>query len=82
VAGDAGRGAAELERAADDAGRVAAELVADWLTPRIGQVCGVTLREAVKPLPPETARRLLAARTAGKQTAMGTKGQRPARRRP
>jgi 3-methyladenine DNA glycosylase AlkD len=65
-----------------DTGRRRPELVADWLTPRIGQVCGVTLREAVKPLPPETAQRLLAARTAGKQTAMRTKSQRPARRCP
>ena len=37
-------------------------LVAEWLAPRIQQVSGVTLREALKPLPPETARRLLAAR--------------------
>jgi len=37
------------------------DLVAAWLEPRIGQVSGVTLREAVKLLPPETAARLLAA---------------------
>lgn len=37
-------------------------LVADWLAPRAHRASGVTLREAVKPLPPEVARRLLAAR--------------------
>jgi 3-methyladenine DNA glycosylase AlkD len=44
-----------------DAGRRRPDLVAAWLEPRIGQVSGVTLREAVKPLPPDTAARLLAA---------------------
>jgi 3-methyladenine DNA glycosylase AlkD len=44
-----------------DTGRRRPGLVAAWLEPRIGQVSGVTLREAVKPLPPETAERLLAA---------------------
>jgi len=44
-----------------DTGRRRPDLVAAWLEPRIGQVSGVTLREAVKPLPPETAARLLAA---------------------
>jgi 3-methyladenine DNA glycosylase AlkD len=43
-----------------DTGRRRPDLVATWLEPRIGQVSGVTLREAVKPLPPETAARLLA----------------------
>ena len=43
-----------------DTGRRRPDLVAAWLEPRIGQVSGVTLREAVKPLPPETAARLLA----------------------
>ena len=44
-----------------DTGRRRPGLVGAWLEPRIGQVSGVTLREAVKPLPPETAARLLAA---------------------
>jgi 3-methyladenine DNA glycosylase AlkD len=44
-----------------DTGRRRPDLVAAWPEPRIGQVSGVTLREAVKPLPPETAARLLAA---------------------
>jgi 3-methyladenine DNA glycosylase AlkD len=37
-------------------------LVAAWLEPRIHQVSGVTLREALKPLPPATRDSLLAAR--------------------
>ena len=37
-------------------------LVAGWLAPRIHQVSGVTLREALKPLPPATRDSLLAAR--------------------
>lgn len=44
-----------------ETGRRRPDLVAAWLEPRIGQVSGVTLREAVKPLPPATATRLLAA---------------------
>jgi 3-methyladenine DNA glycosylase AlkD len=44
-----------------DTGRRRPGLVAAWLEPRIGLVSGVTLREAVKPLPPETAARLLTA---------------------
>jgi 3-methyladenine DNA glycosylase AlkD len=35
-------------------------LVVDWLEPRLSRASGVTVREAVKPLPPETAARLLA----------------------
>ena len=38
------------------------ELVTDWLEPRAHRASGVTMREAVKPLPPEVAARLLAAR--------------------
>ena len=38
------------------------ELVATWLEPRAHRASGVTMREAVKPLPPEVAARLLAAR--------------------
>ena len=44
-----------------DTGRRRPDLVAAWLEPRIQQVSGITLREAVKPLPPETAARMLAA---------------------
>ena len=39
-------------------------LVADWLAPRIRQVSGVTLREALKPLPPDVKTALEAARRA------------------
>ena len=38
------------------------DLVAAWLEPRIRQLSGVTLREALKPLPPPTRDSLLAAR--------------------
>ena len=38
------------------------EMVAAWLEPRAHRASGVTMREAVKPLPPEVAARLLAAR--------------------
>jgi 3-methyladenine DNA glycosylase AlkD len=38
------------------------ELVAAWLAPRAHRASGVTLREAVKPLPPEVREQLLAAR--------------------
>ena len=64
---DAASLAADIERRLREAGTPARagrrrpDLVAAWLEPRIGQVSGVTLREAVKPLPPETAARLLAA---------------------
>jgi 3-methyladenine DNA glycosylase AlkD len=44
-----------------ETGRRRPDLVAAWLESRAGQVSGVTLREAVKPLPPDTAARLLAA---------------------
>jgi hypothetical protein len=43
-------------------------LVAAWLEPRIHQVSGVTLREALTPLPPATRDSLLAARAAIKAT--------------
>jgi 3-methyladenine DNA glycosylase AlkD len=38
------------------------EMVAAWLEPRAARASGVTMREAVKPLPPQVAARLLAAR--------------------
>jgi 3-methyladenine DNA glycosylase AlkD len=47
-----------------DTGRKRPELIAAWLEPRAERASGVTLREAVKPLPPQTAQRLLAARRA------------------
>ena len=37
-------------------------MVAAWLEPRAHRASGVTMREAVKPLPPDVAARLLAAR--------------------
>jgi 3-methyladenine DNA glycosylase AlkD len=46
------------------------ELVAAWLEPRAHRVSGVTMREAVKPLPPEVAAWLLSARA-----AQGGRGQ-------
>jgi 3-methyladenine DNA glycosylase AlkD len=39
------------------------ELVASWLAPRIQLASGVTVREAVKPLPPQVRDQLLSART-------------------
>jgi 3-methyladenine DNA glycosylase AlkD len=36
------------------------DLVADWLAPRVHRASGVTVREAVKPLPPATRELLLA----------------------
>jgi len=48
------------------------EMVAAWLEPRAHRASGVTMREAVKPLPPEVAARLLTART-------GQRGRRQAR---
>jgi 3-methyladenine DNA glycosylase AlkD len=37
------------------------DLVADWLAPRIHRASGVTVREAVKPLPPAQRDALVAA---------------------
>jgi 3-methyladenine DNA glycosylase AlkD len=45
-----------------DTARKRPSLVADWLRPRVQRASGVTLREAVKPLPPETRDQLLAGR--------------------
>jgi 3-methyladenine DNA glycosylase AlkD len=44
-----------------DTGRKRPDLVADWLAPRLDRVSGLTLREAVKHLPPERRDALLAA---------------------
>jgi 3-methyladenine DNA glycosylase AlkD len=38
------------------------DLIAEWLGPRLHLVSGVTLREALKPLPAEVKDALLAAR--------------------
>lgn len=42
-----------------ETGRKRPGLVYDWLEPRAGRASGVTLREAVKPLPPEQRERIL-----------------------
>jgi 3-methyladenine DNA glycosylase AlkD len=44
-----------------DTARRRPELVAAWLAPRVARASGVTMREAVKPLPPATKQALLAA---------------------
>ncbi len=44
-----------------DTGKRRPELIEQWLRPRIDRVSGVTLREAVKPLPPHVREQLLAA---------------------
>jgi 3-methyladenine DNA glycosylase AlkD len=45
-----------------DTGRRRPEIVAAWLEPRIGRASGVTVREAVKPLPVDVRATLLAKR--------------------
>jgi len=45
-----------------DTARRRPALAAEWLAPRVHRASGVTMREAVKPLPPEVAAGLLAAR--------------------
>jgi 3-methyladenine DNA glycosylase AlkD len=47
------------------------ELVADWLAPRVHRASGVTMREAVKPLPAEVRERLLAGYRAKRPVAPG-----------
>jgi len=44
-----------------ETGKRRPDLVADWLAPRIPRASGVTVREAVKPLPPARREELLAA---------------------
>jgi 3-methyladenine DNA glycosylase AlkD len=44
-----------------ETGKRRPELVAAWLAPRTGRASGVTVREAVKPLPPDQREELLAA---------------------
>jgi 3-methyladenine DNA glycosylase AlkD len=50
-----------------DTGRRRPDLVADWLAPRAARTSGVTMREAVKPLPPATAQALMAAYKAARK---------------
>src|SRR5260370_24692425 len=52
------------------------ELVAAWLAPRAHRASGVTVREAVKPLPPSTRDRLLAAYASRKVLSAAGPGQR------
>ena len=47
-----------------DTARKRPEMVAEWLRPRVQRASGLTVREAVKPLPPETRDQLLATRSA------------------
>jgi 3-methyladenine DNA glycosylase AlkD len=44
-----------------ETGKRRPDLVAAWLAPRTGRASGVTVREAVKPLPPAQREELLAA---------------------
>lgn len=44
-----------------DTGKRRPELVEQWVRPRTGRISGVTIREAVKPLPPAVREDLLAA---------------------
>lgn len=44
-----------------DMGRRRPQLVGDWLAPRVHRAAGVTMREAVKHLPPDTLGALMAA---------------------
>jgi len=57
-----------------DTGRRRPDLVAGWLAPRAARASGVTMREAVKPLPPETARTLMAAYSAGRKRPTAPQG--------
>ena len=50
------------------------ELVADWLTPRVHLASGVTVREAVKPLPAADRDRLLAAYRAARSVSRTPRG--------
>ncbi|MGZ6840416.1 MAG: DNA alkylation repair protein [Frankiaceae bacterium] len=47
-----------------DTARRRPDMVAEWLRPRVQRASGLTVREAVKPLPPETRDQLLATRSA------------------
>ncbi|MGZ4618483.1 MAG: DNA alkylation repair protein [Frankiaceae bacterium] len=59
-----------------DTARKRPALVADWLRPRVQRASGLTLREAVKPLPPETRDQLLASREPASRRS-GASGRRP-----
>jgi 3-methyladenine DNA glycosylase AlkD len=52
-----------------ETGKRRPDLVAGWLTPRVHRASGVTVREAVKPLPPAQRAELLAAYRAGSRRA-------------
>jgi 3-methyladenine DNA glycosylase AlkD len=58
-----------------ETGKRRPELVDDWLAPRVGRASGVTMREAVKPLPPARRDELMAAygasRPAGQSRSAG-----------
>ena len=49
-----------------DTSRKRPELVADWVAPRTHRMSGVTIREAVKKLPPDRADEFMAAHKAGR----------------
>jgi 3-methyladenine DNA glycosylase AlkD len=49
-----------------DTARRRPALVADWLAPRAARAAGLTVREAVKPLPPEQRDAILTAHRAGR----------------
>ena len=44
-----------------ETGKLRPDLVREWLAPRIDRVAGLTLREAVKYLPPDDREALMAA---------------------
>jgi 3-methyladenine DNA glycosylase AlkD len=54
-----------------DTGRRRPDLVAGWLAPRAARASGVTMREAVKPLPPAVAQTLMAAYAASRMRPAG-----------
>ncbi|HEY2690168.1 MAG TPA: DNA alkylation repair protein, partial [Streptosporangiaceae bacterium] len=50
-----------------DTAKLRPALVAQWLEPRAHRASGVTIREAVKPLPPDVRDQLMAAYRAGRK---------------
>jgi 3-methyladenine DNA glycosylase AlkD len=48
------------------------QLVAEWLAPRVDRASGVTMREAVKPLPADLRDRLLAGYREKRPVTLGT----------
>ena len=55
-----------------DTARKRPSLVADWLQPRVQRASALTLREAVKPLPPEIRDQLLASRASARRRGGGS----------